>query len=143
VLGHELTHLFAIRLNPWAPPLLSEGLATWLQGTYGGYAIDDLAAAWLRQETVRLRPLLDPTGFFAASWGYTVAASFSGFLIRRSGWDTYRRFYRQELGAGRFDARFTEYFGLSLEEAEEQWRCKLLWKDIPPAEEEWWVCRFN
>jgi hypothetical protein len=142
VLRHELTHHFTARWNPWAPPLLSEGLATWLQGTHGGYVIDELAAASLRQGTYRLHSLLDSTDFFAASCGYTLAASFSGFLISRFGLVPYRQFYCGQRGEAGFDTRFAKQFGLTLEEAEWQWRSELLEKFKSPPAVEWWVCRF-
>jgi hypothetical protein len=69
--------------------------------------------------------------------------SFTGFLIRRFGWDAYRRFYRAALPNERFDYTFRSHFGLDLEEAEVQWRGELLEGGPAPPEEEWWVCRFH
>jgi hypothetical protein len=128
-LRHELGHLFSDRWNPWAPPLFQEGLSVWLQGTEQGHTVDENAAMLLWQQTYRLRPLLDRKFFFRETehwtW-YVLAGSFSGFLIARFGWDAYERFYR-DLGRGRnFDTKFRTHFGLTLEEAEDCWREKLL-----------------
>src|SRR5262245_45313654 len=43
-LRHEVTHLFGCRWNPWAPPLLAEGLANWQEGNWWGFPIDATAA---------------------------------------------------------------------------------------------------
>jgi hypothetical protein len=128
-LKHELTHLFTDRWNPWAPPLFREGLPTWRQGAVGGYLIDGLAAALLREREWRLSPLLGWKSFFGGAdpWRhYVLAGSFSGFLIGRFGWEAYRRFYCRLVGNRKFDARFHKQFGLTLEEAEGQWREGLL-----------------
>jgi hypothetical protein len=125
VLKHELAHLFTDRWNPWAPPLFREGVPTWLRGSIGGSPMNRLAAALLRGGERRLRPLLEWKAFFARAdrWQhYVLAGSFTGFLIGRFGWDAYRRFYRRVSGRRGFDARFKQHFGLTLEEAEVQWR---------------------
>lgn len=119
-LRHELTHLFAGRWNRQEPPLLTEGLATWLDGR---------AAGWLARpllETYRpvLPDLLRRRFFFSPghrSACYILAGCFTGFLIRRFGWDRYRTLYRR-VGPGRFVATFQKVFGLTLAEAERQWR---------------------
>jgi hypothetical protein len=134
-LRHELTHLFAYRWNPWAPSLFCEGLPTWLQGTAHGYSIDSRANLLLRREDHRLRPLLDEKFFREGNcWPhYVLAGSFTGFLIRRFGWDAYKRFYCGLQGDSRFDRRFARRFGLTLEEAEGQWRQELLEKYYAPV----------
>jgi hypothetical protein len=128
-LTHEFTHLFTLRWNPWAPPLLSEGLSTWLQGSHWGISIDALARAILRDgEEYLLRRLVNRKFFFDStkrSLCYLLAASFSGFLLRRFGWDQYRRFYRKIWNHRIFEAKFAKHFGLIFEEAEEQWRQEL------------------
>jgi hypothetical protein len=135
-LRHELTHLFADRWNALAPPLFAEGLATWLQGTQQGYSLDGLAVTYLRGTDYPLRPLLDCSFFFRETnhgpW-YVLAGSFTGFLTRRFGWDTYKRFYCRLFDGSRFDARFSKQFGLTLEEAEKQWRDELIEKYKAPV----------
>jgi hypothetical protein len=131
VLRHELTHLLSAGWNAWAPPLLQEGLATWMQGTVQGRAIDWAAAEPLG-EGRRLRPLLDRRFFFDQEnrWpSYLLAGSFTGFLIGRFGWDAYERFYREQAGARQFDARFKKHFGMTLEQAEALWWAGLLEQD--------------
>jgi hypothetical protein len=128
LLRHEMTHLFADRWNAGAPPLLSEGLATWMQGTVYGDVIDEAAAGPLGGGR-RLRPLIDGKFFFDEenTWPcYVLAGSFSGFLIGRFGWDAYRRLYRGVAGARKFDLKLKEHLGLTLDEAEMLWREELL-----------------
>lgn len=124
---HELTHLFTHRWNPVAPPLLREGVSTWVQGTFLGYPVHGTAAVLVRQGGFPLGHLLDARFFFREEncrQCYVLAGSFTGFLVRRFGWDSYRRFYGR--AGGRFDAKFRKHFGLSLEETERVWREKVL-----------------
>jgi hypothetical protein len=141
-LKHELAHLFATRWSRWAPPLFAEGLPTWLQGTHGGYTIDAMAVLVLREGNHQhLRPLLDEEFFFDEANRfacYVLAGSFSGFLIRRFGWEAYKRLYCELWGDFAFDAKFRKHFGLSLKEAKEQWRDELLRRYQAPLKE-WFV----
>lgn len=124
---HELTHLFAGRLSRHAPPLLSEGLAVWLQGNRFGRRVDDRALEVLDRNDVGLDLLLDPVQFFDGARVYdcyTLAGSFTGFLIRRFGWKAYERLYRQCDGR-EFRAKFRKCFGLSLKDAHWEWRLEL------------------
>jgi len=41
---------------------------------------------------------------------------FTGYLIRRFGWDSYRRFYRK-VSHGNFQLIFCKHYGMSFEEA--------------------------
>ncbi len=129
-LRHELAHLFAFRWNTQAPPLLSEGLPTWLQGTWEGYAIDLLACCLLVDGMdYPLRRLLGRRFFFHQvnrSSCYTLAGSFTGFLLRRFGPERYKAFYRTQWGRWRFETRFARHFGARFAEAEQQWRQELL-----------------
>jgi hypothetical protein len=127
---HELVHLFAGRWGLQVPALFSEGLAVWLQGTEAGAAIDDAAQPHFRHRGLRLPVMLkesffrDPCREHAC---YLLAGSFTGFLIRRFGWRAYRRFYRAVAGWGGFYRWvFRRQFGLTLEQAEWQWRNELL-----------------
>jgi hypothetical protein len=130
---HEMAHLFSFRWNQKAPPLLSEGLATWLQGTNGGMHIDS-AARLCSYHTLNLQQLLRPNFFFSAQYGnacYCLAGSFTGFLIRRCGWRKYRKWYRSdEIDSVR--RKFQRVFGLSLEEAESKWQSALT-TDLSPS----------
>jgi hypothetical protein len=129
MLQHELAHLFSYRWNSHVPPLFGEGLSTWLQDTHFGDPIDELARDLLCEAESKLRLLFDKTFFFHPEhyWrSYILAGSFSGFLIRRFGWETYKCLYYQLRADGRDDLRFTECFGLPLEDAEGQWRQDIL-----------------
>lgn len=129
---HELGHLFSSRWNSQAPPLLREGLSVCLQGTQMGRPIDVAARPWLDNRNLSLRRLLDRKVFFSAPHVhacYALAGSFTAFLIRRYGWERYRRFYRRCIGL-RFRAQFVRCFGVSLEKAEWQWRNELLVAEI-------------
>src|SRR5262249_45208855 len=64
---HEVAHLFSFRWNAFAPPILSEGLSTWLQGTWGGRPIDVLALALHRERPPSLSALLNPRFFYSDS----------------------------------------------------------------------------
>jgi hypothetical protein len=119
-LRHELTHLFAARWNRRAPPLLEEGLATWLPGTKWGRPVDWLVGQLLSDSEPVLPDLLRREFFFSSRYRsacYILAGSFTGFLIRRFGWDRYRTLYRKA-GPVRFAATFKRVCGLTLEEAE-------------------------
>jgi hypothetical protein len=124
---HELVHLFAARWSQRAPPLFQEGLAVWLQGTREDLPIADAARRVLRYWRPKLSSLRDLRLFFSEARRldcYVLAGSFTGFLIRRYGWETYRRFYRKS-GARKFDCCFRKVFGVTLGEAECQWRTEL------------------
>jgi hypothetical protein len=122
-LRHELAHLFAVRWNALAPPLLEEGLAVWLQGTEQGVPIEEEAGRLIRQSDLDIGPLLGRSHFFSEAHQqlcYTLAGGFTGFLIRRFGWDTYRELYRRT-DRWTFRARFEKRFGMSLERAWRRW----------------------
>lgn len=128
LMRHELVHLFAARWNIFAPPLLSEGLAVYLQGVIWEQPIGAAVLPLLRQGVPKLPSLLRSKYFFAEPQRrscYTLAGSFTGFLIRRFGWDRYRRLYRRCDGF-RFRAKFRKCIGVSLEEAEWQWRNEVM-----------------
>jgi hypothetical protein len=125
---HELAHLFAARWNPQAPPLLGEGLAVWLQGTQHGEPIDAMAWPWVGDARLGLRSLLDRGFFFAEPHRHTcylLAGSFTGFLLRRHGRKAYRRLYAR-VGRRGFEREFHRCLGMSLDDAERQWRHELL-----------------
>jgi hypothetical protein len=124
---HELAHLFAAKWNLQAPRLLVEGLATFLQGDWNGRPLDFAALSLLRNGTRRFPlsfkyPFTFPKKHSAEL--YILAGSFTAFLISRFGWDAYRRLYRSAhtFNLGR---KFRRILGISLSEAESQWRREL------------------
>jgi hypothetical protein len=122
---HELAHVLAGGWNPHAPPYLQEGLAVWLQPTCDGGSVDTTAKALLAAGPLRsIRPLV-PVLFFSSRVSrydsYILAGSFTGFLIARYGRDRYERLYRMCRG-NRFGTAFKECLGITLEDAELQWR---------------------
>jgi hypothetical protein len=126
ILRHELVHLFAARWN-WcalAVPLLSEGLATCLQETWGGVRLDLLALSVVPRNGLRLAQLLNRRFFFSDPYrpfSYLLAGSFTGFLIHRLGWDGYRRLFRM-VGRLSFRAALRKCSGMTLQQAETAWR---------------------
>ena len=133
IMRHEITHLYSFHWNRKAPPLLSEGLAVWLQGTNFGMPID-FAARLVSQHSLSFDQLLKPNFFFSPQYQnacYCLAGSFTGFLIRRYGWNKYRQCYRSA-GIGYLRRKFKKTFGLSLKEAESKWQTALMTDDLPP-----------
>jgi hypothetical protein len=107
-LRHELAHLFTARLNPFAPSLLNEGLAMHLQRTLSGQQLCALARPVLRDRRLCLAALLSERFFFAEPQRhacYILAGSFTDFLVRRYGWDCYRRLLRSQTRSVRGSAR--------------------------------------
>lgn len=128
LMRHELAHLFSFRWSVHAPLLLSEGLSVWSQETVYGRPIDAAAIPLLRQGSPSLRMLLRSKYFLAEANRqscYIMAGSFTGYLIRRYGWNRYRKLYRSCDGL-RFAAKFQKCFGVSLEKADWQWRNELM-----------------
>jgi len=124
---HELAHLFAARWNPSAPPILAEGLAVWLQRSQEGRRVHLVANKVLAHSSIGLASLLDPEFFFSRRYihsCYALAGSFTGSLISRFGWDRYRTLYRRCRGR-RLGATFRACLGISLKQAERDWRAEL------------------
>ncbi len=124
---HELTHLFSSFWGKFEPPLKSEGLATWLQGTMGGEPIDFHALVILVGDAyLPLCLLVDERTFHQHGRdAYTLAGSFTGFLVRRFGWDAFMGFFAQA-NARNFEAAFERTFGMTFFAAEREWRKELL-----------------
>jgi hypothetical protein len=124
---HELAHLFSASWGWPKPSLKGEGLAVWLQGTQEGKQIEFHAlTSMLGEPTVPLSVLLNEGTFFANSAAsYALAGGFTGFLIRRVGWDTYQQFFRNAMPRN-FRAVFKRVFGITLLAAEREWRRDLL-----------------
>jgi hypothetical protein len=132
ILRHEYSHLFAFQwyrsIAPLlVPPLLSEGLCVWAQETGGGQPIDAYAKQLLANPELTLTNLLNPR-FFRGHHErdcYPLAGSFCGFLIRHYGLEQFRKFYRRCNGY-RFQDKFKNCYGMTIEMAESRWRDELL-----------------
>src|SRR5262245_59549702 len=77
---HEFGHLFSSRLNLFAPPLFSEGMSVWVQGSVYGQPIDNLVRPFVNKGGLRLSSLLDYRFFFAdrnRHASYLIAGSFT------------------------------------------------------------------
>jgi hypothetical protein len=132
MMRHEFAHLFSGRWSLAAPPLLSEGLSVWLQEGEQSRRIDAAARPLLDDRGPRLPRLVKPWFFFSEPHRqacYVLAGSFTGFLIRRYGWQPYRRLFRLCDGL-RFRAKFERCFGVTLEKAEWQWRNQVVVTEI-------------
>jgi hypothetical protein len=127
VLCHELAHLFSARWGQLDPPLKGEGLATWAMRTVDGKPIDFHALIFLLTDRYLFLIWLTDWAWFYGSMtnSYLVAGSFTGYLIRRFGWQRYRDFF-ERAGIKNFETCFEQVFGLSLLSAERLWRDDLL-----------------
>ena len=79
-------------------------------------------------ELHKLKQLLKRPFFFGERRrhaNYLLAGSFTHFLIERYSWQIYRRFYRYSDSVFLL-SHFKRIFGVSLDQAELQWRRKLL-----------------
>lgn len=129
---HEFAHLYSARWNVLAPPLLSEGLPVWLQETFSGQPIDKVVRPLLDVRRFKLSLLLKSSFFFTDPQRracYAMAGSFTGFLVRRYGWERFRKLFRR-CNRNRFPARFKKYIGVTLEKAEWQWRSEIMVMDV-------------
>ena len=75
-----------------------------------------------------LRGLRDRDYFYSDDVHYALAASFTGFLLRRFGWNAYRNLYRSSGVA--FKAAFKTELGISFSNAEREWRQELLTQSV-------------
>jgi hypothetical protein len=105
---------------------MSEGLATWQQGTERGHSIELVTAMLIRRGEGPLESYLDEDRYYQEDNNHNcdiLAASFTGFLIRHFSWDTYTRFYRRMApDKSTFLREFEAEFGLSFDSAEKMWR---------------------
>jgi hypothetical protein len=133
IVRHEMTHLFSAHWYSSANPLFTEGLAVWLQKTWGGFSVDECASAVLARRDIRLPALFKRAYFFdpdRTADCYILAGSFTGFLIRRIGWKQFRRYgfeASQNLGMGEraYRKMIKRSLNLTLEQAEARWRVEL------------------
>lgn len=150
-LVHELTHALGAALLPQdreVGGLLGEGAAVYAAGGhYGIVPIDAWAAALAQSE--RYVPLCELRyDFYAAQHevAYQEGASFTGFLIRRYGLETFREIYAAQLpqrGGHDVDVatfcerdrqQVIEPTGRTLEELEQDWLAELA--TIQPTDEQ-------
>ena len=88
--------------------------------------------ASLANRNSKLRFLLKRRFFYGERYRnccYILAGSFTGFLIRRFGWNAYGELYKLS-NSFRFSAKFKHCFGVSFEKAEWQWRNELILMEI-------------
>ncbi|WP_143392762.1 hypothetical protein [Fimbriiglobus ruber] len=125
MIPHELAHIFAGWWNPNAPKLLQEGLAVWAQRTCGGRPVDGFVGRRYDSAKQALAGLLGPfpdAGDPDRYWYYILVGSFTGFLLRRSGWHHYRAFYQDKrVTLETLPARFEKHYGLNFETAGRVW----------------------
>jgi hypothetical protein len=99
----------------------------WWQKTRDGVLIDQLALPLLCRQELSLHAMLKRTFFHDPSRErdcYVLAGSFTGWLLRRLDWRSYLRFYRTARWRG-VPGALKQHLGLTLEQAEEQWREEL------------------
>jgi hypothetical protein len=125
---HEMVHLFSARWNLHAPSIFREGLAVHLQGSEYGRPLDVNTSCHVGTEGRGIVSLVDEVAFFRDEQihaNYAIAGSFTRFLIRQHGWETYCHAYRT-CTAKDFEATFQRAFRVTLQDAELQWRRELL-----------------
>jgi hypothetical protein len=123
---HEMTHIVAGSIgNP--PAMLNEGLAAWMQDghRWDGVGVD----SWVKAFAARgaLWPMEKLFSFTEigsdatrAPIAYPQAASISGYLIERLGWEKFLAAYRV-LQNQSDSAAFEKAFGVGLAEFEKDW----------------------
>jgi hypothetical protein len=128
LIRHEIAHLLSYYWGKLDPPLKGEGLATWAQEQIEGKDIDLQALACLvGNACVPLWMMLwgETFRWQIRSVSYALAGSFTRFLIQRFGLECYRDWFRTA-GPKNFEHSFEKSFGMSLIEAEREWRKRLL-----------------
>jgi hypothetical protein len=114
---HELAHLFALSINRMAPPLLSEGLATYLEVDRDDCFPTEIAErsdGSYRQIGVA-RLLNDFYNEHQASHNYRLAQLFVASLIHDFGWAKFRTFYQKATDKN-FSTVFRKVYAMPLDE---------------------------
>jgi tetratricopeptide (TPR) repeat protein len=135
--SHELVHLVAGNIG-LPPVLLAEGLATSREKSFdngGKYQADveEWCRGFLREGAlIPLSELMDYTSFgedlTRPRIAYPEAACFTRYLIETRGWERFRRAYSALVNSpdaedqGRNARLFEEVFGVSLRQAESEWK---------------------
>jgi hypothetical protein len=121
---HEIVHILSPRLGrPSA--FFVEGLAVELgdKGKIRGQAVDEIARRYVRSTPPeRVMASFRDVDPWAA---YSIAGSFSRFLVRRYGLATLTAFFRASRPGVREEDAFRDSFGLSLTAALDEWRAAL------------------
>ena len=124
---HELAHLFSAEVGEREPDFKSEGFAVWVGGSWNGKPVDFHALVQiLSGKDFPLLALLHDAYF--QMWkhaAYPLAGSFTGYLVKQFGWETYRRFYAGA-NAENFERAFERHFGVTLMAAERDWKRYLM-----------------
>jgi hypothetical protein len=132
VFRHEGTHLLDRRFAEFRPSLLAEGLAVFVSGGhFREEPISRRAAALLALDHYIPLPEL-AEDFYPSQHeiGYLEAAGFVSYLVDRFGWEAFKAFYSdlQPHDAGQaasIDAALQDHFGLTLSQAEADWKAAL------------------
>jgi len=138
--SHELVHLVARQIGT-PPVLLAEGLATSREKEFdnaGKYraSVGDWCRAFLRENAlIPLSVLMDYTSFgedlTRPRIAYPEAACFTNYLQETYGWDKFRRAYAEMVNDPNPASqeknlqRFEGIYGISLRQAEADWKEKL------------------
>jgi hypothetical protein len=104
-----------------------------MQGTECGRSIESAGKDAMYDRSLTLKRLLHSPELFRESGlrrhaCYLLAGSFTGFLIRHYGWESYRRFYCLA-NEHAFRATFRKCFDMSLQTAEYRWRHEAVAQD--------------
>jgi tetratricopeptide (TPR) repeat protein len=118
-------------------PFNHEGLATCFMESVDGKAIDFHALVHVLADAYYPQFMRVPNQVFAHADKpnfYIAAGSFTGFLIRTFGWETYAQFFRQA-NENNYETHFEKAFGMGMLVAERRWRFELLQtrKGLEPA----------
>lgn len=127
ILNHELSHLFAMRWNGFAPPVMLEGLAVWLDSQCRLHQMDYAALRGLGRPGFDVDSIFFGQDFYVLpdrDIRYTVAGSFVGFLIKRLGWQGFMAFY-QECGRRPLNSLLQKYLGLTYRETLLVWQAQI------------------
>jgi len=137
---HELAHLFSAEIGSGGPDFKVEGFANWFQGSSDGKPADFHALVQiLSGRDLPLLTLLHDAYFQAQKYAsYPLAGSFTGYLVKQFGWETYLRFYA-DANAKNFERAFERHFGVTLMAAEQAWKRYLMERrqDFEPELSQW------
>jgi len=124
---HELAHLLSAEIGKGEPYFKREGFAVWVEGSLDGKPVDFHALVQiLSGKDFPLLTLLHDAYFqMQKHAAYPLAGSFTGYLVRQFGWETYRRFYA-DANAKNFERAFERHFGVTLMAAEQNWKRYLM-----------------
>lgn len=134
--NHEVVH-FILTEYGTPPRFLVEGVAYWLEDMWAGYPIHSLAAYWLAQKGLpTVGQLADQVNLVRLESVRVVpaSASFVGFLLEKWGTERLLKLFGGANGLenyGRLAPVFESVYGVSLKEAELDWRVFLAQVELP------------